>query len=101
MDRQEKLKEFIAADPSDFFSRHALAMEYIKEGKEEDARILLESIITENPSYVGSYYHLGKLYERTGKTALAETIYQKGIEECKRVNDRHAMSELNSALDLL
>ena len=101
MDRQEKLKEFIARDPSDFFSRHALALEYIKQGNENDARTLLESIILENPTYVGSYYHLGKLYERIGEITMAETTYQKGIEESKKINDRHAMSELASALDLL
>jgi Tfp pilus assembly protein PilF len=101
MERQEKLKEFIARDPSDYFSRHALAMEYIKTGNEQDAKELLEKILKDNPSYIGSYYHLGKLYERLGKNDLAEAVYEKGIEVAAKLNDRHAMGELNTALNLL
>jgi Tfp pilus assembly protein PilF len=101
MERQEKLKEFIARDPLDYFSRHALAMEYIKIGNEQDARELLEKILKDNPSYIGSYYHLGKLYERVGDIDLAQAVYEKGIEVAGNLNDRHAMGELNTALNLL
>ena len=101
MERQEKLKEFIARDPADYFSRHALAMEYIKIGNEQAARDLLEKILIDNPLYIGSYYHLGKLYERIGEPALAQDVYEKGIDVARSLNDRHAMGELNTALNLL
>ncbi len=101
MERQEKLKEFIAQDPMDYFSRHALALEYIKTGNEQGARDMLEKILLDNSSYIGSYYHLGKLYERVGEPKLAQAVYEKGIEVARKLNDRHAMGELNTALDLL
>ena len=101
MERIEKLKSFIAADPGDYFSRHALAMEYIKLGDDHTARTLLEKILEENPSYIGSYYHLGKLLERTGESDVAESVYDRGIEVAGKLNDRHALSELMSAKDLM
>ena len=101
MDRIVKLKEFIAADPKDFFSRHALAMEYIKTGSEEEAIQLLMNIISENPAYIGSYLHLGKLLEKCGNADKALDIYTTGIEEAIKLNDNHARSELQTAIDLM
>ena len=64
MNRIEKLHELLQQMPGDNFLRHALALEYIKLEKDDDARILFESILNDSPDYVGSYYHLGKLLER-------------------------------------
>lgn len=101
MNRIEKLKEFLNTSPNDNFLRHALALEYVKLGNDAAARALFESILQESPDYVGSYYHLGKLYERNGETDAALSVYEKGIAEAKRVNNRHAYSELQAAYDEL
>ncbi len=101
MDRIVKLMEFIAADPKDFFSRHALAMEFVKAGKEEDAIQLLDNIISENPEYIGSYLHLGKLLEKSGEVEEALNVYSRGIEEAGKLNDNHARGELQTAIDLM
>jgi len=61
MDRIEKLKELLLADPHDSFILHALALEYIKAGDEAAARILLEQVLERDPAAVGSYYQLGRL----------------------------------------
>ncbi|HQZ51386.1 MAG TPA: tetratricopeptide repeat protein, partial [Chitinophagaceae bacterium] len=68
MERIEKLKEFLQANPTDSFLQHALALEYIKKGNDEDARRLFEEILNREPGYVGSYYHLAKLLERMEQT---------------------------------
>ncbi|MEQ1678118.1 MAG: hypothetical protein ABL876_15530, partial [Chitinophagaceae bacterium] len=68
MDRISKLKEFLAASPADSFLQHALALEYIKLGDDEQARGLFEEILNREPGYIGSYYHLAKLLERQEKT---------------------------------
>lgn len=101
MDRIQKLKEFLAASPADSFLKHALALEYIKTGDDEQARELFEGILSANPDYVGSYYHLAKLLERTGDTEGAVHCYQKGMEAAGRVGDQHAFGELRSALEEL
>ena len=66
MDRIEQLQVFLKATPDDSFLQHALALELIKRGDDNDARILFEKILQREPGYVGSYYHLGKLLERAG-----------------------------------
>ena len=87
MERIEKLKEFLQANPTDSFLQHALALEYIKIGNDEDARRLFEEILNREPGYVGSYYHLAKLLERMEQTDEAIAMYEKGMQESKKAGD--------------
>ncbi|HEY6081835.1 MAG TPA: hypothetical protein VIU45_00170 [Chitinophagaceae bacterium] len=101
MDRIERLKEFLQATPGDSFLKHALALEYVKIGEEDNAKRLFEEILKQEPEYVGSYYHLGKLLERKNEISLALSVYEKGMVVAKNINDRHAYSELSSAYEEL
>lgn len=101
MDRIEKLKEFLVANPHDNFLLHALALEYIKIGDDEKARRLFEEILNREPSYIGSYYHLAKLLERIGQTDEAIKVYEKGMEEAKKAGENHAYGELRGAYEEL
>ncbi|MEO5984268.1 MAG: tetratricopeptide repeat protein, partial [Ferruginibacter sp.] len=85
----------------DPFLQHALALEYIKGGDDMRAKNLFEEILERDPGYVGSYYHLGKLLERINEPDSAMEIYATGMKECKKVNDKHAYNELQSALEEL
>lgn len=97
MDRIKKLKEYLDATPADSFLQHALALEYIKIGNDTEARKLFEDILTRDEKYVGSYYHLGKLLERTGETELAIKWYEKGMAAAREVGDNHSYNELQAA----
>jgi Tfp pilus assembly protein PilF len=97
MERINKLKEFLLGSPNDSFLKHALALEYIKLNDDVTARRLFEEVLAYEPTYVGSYYHLGKLLERIGDTAGAISIYEKGMETAKELKDRHAYNELQAA----
>jgi len=101
MDRISKLKEFLTATPQDAFLQHALALEYIKAGDENAARALFEDILNRDPGYVGSYYHLAKLLERTGNNELAAQWYEKGMQQARAAGDNHALNELRMAYDEL
>jgi len=101
MNRIDKIKEMLLNSPADSFLQHALALEYIKLGMEADARKLFETILEREPGYVGSYYHLAKLLERTGETDAAMKVYEKGMEETKKAGDNHAFGELRSAYEEL
>jgi Tfp pilus assembly protein PilF len=101
MDRITRLREFLAVTPQDAFLQHALALEYIKTGDENTARALFEELLTRDPGYVGSYYHLAKLLERTGENDLAIEWYEKGMEEARRAGDNHALNELRMAYEEL
>ena len=101
MDRIEKLKEFLQQNPADSFVQHALALEYIKMQDDAAARILFEEILDREPGYIGSYYHLAKLFERNGQTEDAIRIYEKGMEEAKKAGENHAYGELRGAYEEL
>ncbi len=66
---------------------------------EEEARKLFVEILLREPTYVGSYYHLAKLLERTGETDKAIKIYEKGMQEAKRAGDNHSHNELQGAYE--
>jgi Tfp pilus assembly protein PilF len=97
MNRIKKILEFLKDSPQDNFLRHALALEYVKEGDDASARDLFEAILSEFPDYVGSYYHLAKLLERNDETDLAVLWYKKGMTVAQEVGDLHAYNELENA----
>lgn len=99
MSRIEKLLEYMKTSDKDSFLQHALALEYIKIGNDEEARKLFNEILLREPTYVGSYYHLGKLLERVADYERAIRIYQRGMEEAKRAGDNHSYNELQAALE--
>ena len=101
MDRIERIKEFLSQQPNDNFLQHALALEYIKMGNDEEARKLFEQILSRDPSYIGSYYHLAKLHERNQQNDQAIAVYEKGMEEAKKAGENHAYGELRSAYEEL
>ena len=101
MERIEKLKEFLRASPHDSFLQHALALECIKMGEDGAARKLFEEILTREPGYIGSYYHLAKLLERMEQTEEAIKWYEKGMEAAKKAGDQHSFGELKAAYEEL
>ncbi len=101
VDRIEKLKEYLKADPTDSFVQHALALEYIKLGDDGEGRRLFETILEREPGYVGSYYHLAKLLERNRDIDGAIKIYEKGMEEAKKLGDNKTYGELKGAYEEL
>ena len=101
MERIDKITEMLRENPTDSFLQHALALEYIKLGNDSDARKLFESILENEPDYIGSYYHLAKLLERIGETNEAIKVYEKGMEMAKKAGDNHSLSELRSAFEEL
>jgi Tfp pilus assembly protein PilF len=99
MERIDKLKEFLAASPEDSFLQHALALEYVKIDNDAEAKKLFTAILEREPDYVGSYYHLGKLLERTNEISLAIITYEKGMAAAKKAGDNHSYNELQGAYE--
>ena len=91
------LIKMLEADPEDSFVRYALAKEY---EKTDDLTMALAHFLilrSKDPNYVGLYYHLGKLYETLNDTSNALLVYEDGISLAKKLNEHHALSELNNA----
>ena len=98
-ERLAKLKEFLSLNPKDNFLNYALAQEYIGMGNDELAKPILNTLISESPNYIASYYHYGKLLQKEGNNEDAIAIFEKGITIGKEINDKHAVKELNDALN--
>lgn len=97
-DRLATLLDYLRDDPDDPFVRYALAQEYLKRGDTAEALRYFEALAAKHPDYVGTYYHLGKLYETLGRADDAVRTYRAGIEAATQASDLHARAELQGAL---
>lgn len=92
--RLEKLLEFLKNEPNDEFLQYALATEYLRLNNTGKALEYYEKLVTDHPGYVGTYYHLGKLYEALNRKDDAIKIYELGMEAAQKKRDNHAFAEL-------
>jgi len=95
-DRLTQLMAFLSESPHDPFLKYALASEYLKSGHTEEALRYYEELMDKHPTYVGTYYHLGKLYEALNRKDEAITVYEKGMQAARDKRDMHALSELQA-----
>lgn len=99
MDKIKKLQEYLGCQPEDTFLMHALALEYVKVDDLQAAKGWFERVLTIDPGYTGTYYHLAKLLETIGAREDAIRIYEQGMEACTAAGDQHAYRELQSAYE--
>lgn len=98
-ERIQKIQDFLQQNPNDLFLNHALALEYIKIGEEQNAQKCFEHNLKTDPNYVATYYHLGKLLERLSKSEEAILIYEQGMSIAKSQKDQHSYNELQGAYE--
>ena len=99
--RLTKLLTFLADQPDDPFILYALATEYNALNDTKKAFFYYLKLVEEHPLYIGTYYHLGKLYEKVQQVEQAIAIYQTGMQRAQEKGDRHALSELQGAYQAL
>ena len=100
MSRKEQLLKFLEHNPHDSFVKFALALEHISADDDDTALDYFKDILQQDPDYTGTYYHLGKLYQRKNERSLAEQTFQEGLRRTA-VKEPHAYSELQHALNEL
>ena len=98
--RLAKLLTFLTTEPDDPFILYALATEYNSLDDAENAFFYYKKLTEEHPMYVGTYYHLGKLYQKHGELEKAIETYQTGMQRSQEKGDRHAFSELQGAYNM-
>ena len=97
MSRIDQIRQFLQDSPNDSFLRYALAQELQKQGDVEAAKEAYLWLTDNQPSYVATYYHLGKLLLAQGEMEAALAWFNLGIEHAKAAKELHALSELQSA----
>ena len=100
-ERIQLLEEYLAEDPNDPFLIYALALEYDKSRNKAKAIELMIKLLNEHPDYLPVYYQLGKFYENSDRLKEAIHSYEKGIILATSIGNRHAVLELQSALNEL
>lgn len=92
-ERIKLLEKYIAEDPSDPFSRYALALE-LCQGEPNRAISLLLDLVKEQPDYVPSYYQAGILLLEQNRLEEAKIILEQGIKIARQQNEHKAAAEL-------
>lgn len=95
--RLEQLMTFLESSPNDSFILFAIAKEYEGLGEEDKALDYYLQLSQKDPDYIGTYYHLGKLYERKEDFLKAFQTYKTGMGIAQKAGDQHALSELAGA----
>ena len=99
--RIETLESFVAGDPDDSFSRYALALEFVKAGRNEDAALHFKEVLKRDAAYVAAYYQLGGLLAKSGHVDEARDVYRRGLDVATAAADQRTRSEIQEALDAL
>ncbi len=96
MTRIEQLEQFITEDPSDPFPRYALALEFLHLDPAK-AQAQFESLISQFPDYLPTYYPAAHLLAERGDAQGADTLFQSGIAKARQQGDRKTEHELRQA----
>ena len=96
-DRLQQLFSFLKNSPGDSFINFAIAKEYENLGDDKNALKYYLQLVTNDANYVGTYYHLGKLYEKSEDFEKAFSTYKEGMKIAQAQGDQHAFNELAGA----
>jgi len=94
--RIELLQAFVNEDPSDPFNAYALALEYLKTNTEKAIELFVR-LTLDHPTYLPTYYQLGKLYQQVGQDKKAIAVFDSGIGLAITHKDLKTLQELRSA----
>ncbi|WP_281614212.1 tetratricopeptide repeat protein [Flammeovirga sp. SubArs3] len=95
--RLEQLFDFYKEDPNDPFIIYGIATEYTSDEDWDKALEYYKILLKDHEDYAGTYYHAARAFAENGQSEEAEAVYVKGLEICKKVNDQHALKELQTA----
>jgi len=96
--RLEMLEKMLATGSADSFARYALAMEYRKEKRVDDALHTFEALRESDASYLPMYLMAGQLLIEAARSLEAKPWLEAGIVIAQQKSDGKAQSELESAL---
>lgn len=99
--RIDNLIGMLKEEPEDVFLNYALAVEFVGEGKYEEAEKQFLKTAKLNEDYLPCYYQLGQVAEKLNKEKEALEYYYKGVDIAKKQGNNKAINELNEAIWML
>lgn len=101
MPRLEQLKALLEKDPTDAFLNFGLAMEYAKEGRDEQALAQFDRVLELDPNYIAALHQKANVQLRLNHTADAIATLDEAIATAQRTGDAHAVEELQALRESL
>ena len=96
--RLEMLEKMVGGGSADSFARYALALEYRKLGRLDDAVGQFEALREADPAYLAQYLMAGQILLEQRRPTEARVWLERGIELARAEGDGKALGELESAL---
>ena len=97
-DRIAFFEDYLTRKPNDDFARYALAMEYSKAGRHDEALASYGKLVEINPDYSAGYFQAALLLQKLGRIPEAKDHLRRGIEAATRAKDAHARREMEGVL---
>jgi len=97
--RLEQFKEFVEMDPTDTFSRYALAMEYMSIQNFDEAILHFREVLKLDSAYSAAYFQAAIASRKSGATNQAEEWLNQGIAAAEKKGDWHARDEMKAMLE--
>jgi tetratricopeptide (TPR) repeat protein len=92
------LEQLVSEGKADSFGRYALALEYKKEGRVDDALGAFQSLRDADADYLPQYLMAGQMLLDAGRAEHARDWLSAGIELARKKGDGKALGELEDAL---
>ncbi len=99
--RLELLEKLVLSGQTDSFGRYALAMEYRKLGRSEEALRAFTELRERDPDYLPTYQMAGQILTELDRPADARPWLEAGLLLAQRVGNDKTASELAQALEEL
>ncbi len=96
--RLSVLEKMTASGAADSFAWYALAMEYRKEGRVDDALRAFGSLRERDASYLPMYLMAGQMLVEAQRVPEARSWLETGIELARSKGDSKTLGELESEL---
>lgn len=96
--RLEMLEKMTASGQADSFAWYALAMEYRKEQRLDDALGTFDKLRAADPGYLPMYLMAGQMLIEAGRGEDARAWLEQGIALARDKGDGKALGELEDAL---
>jgi predicted Zn-dependent protease len=96
--RLAMLEKLVSEGNADSFARYALAMEYRKQGRRDEALATFEALRAVDADYLAQYLMAAQILIESGRGKDAREWLDAGIVLATRVGDQRTLSELRDAL---
>ncbi len=96
--RLELLEKMIESGNADSFAHYALAMEYRKENRPDDALRMFSTLRGRDPEYLPMYLMTGQICVAAARWKEAGDWLQAGIALAKAKGNHQALAELEAEL---